>query len=906
MLKRVLITLMMVLCTLLLAAQTTGASGTVVDSETGETLPAVQVYFVDAAGAATTYGTTTDMDGNFRVSNTRGYNELRIQMMGYKTGVVKLRAGKMRERMTIKLEPESYMMAEFVVRPPKGKDRYKRKGNPAVELIRQVIAHKDSAYVRQAPFYTADSYSRISFALDNFHPDFRKGFWKPFSFAEKYIDTTGAGDALTISIRENLANEYYQRSPRKEKRIIRKKRVFGVEDMIGSATVQKNIGSLLNDIDLMNDNVTLLYNRFVSPLSSSLAVSYYKYYIQDTILLDGDSCIDLAFVPVNSESYSFTGHLYILNDSTFKLKRYHLSVPKDINLNFVSHYEVEQNYRVLDNGLWAPERANTTASFYIANRKHSITARQTKLYTGWDLQTPPDPNNLSSMAPDEVVSDNTDSVQRLESSKWEALRPEPLTFYESSVYDLVQECLATPKFNRLVMFGNAMTTQYLPTKDANHLDDSYFDFGPLADMVSWNVQEGVRLRVGGITTANLHPRWFVSGYAAFGCKDLRPKFNVTLLHSFTPKKYQPYEHLLNHMSLTLQHDVEEPGQLIGVVDRDNILMSIPLSKEAVTTMKNYQYVSHIKLDYMREWQNKMTLHTTFDFTHNAAAGALRYNRIQAIDDHGQALMTHLVPHYNDYNLTAELRYTPGAFAPIDRMGQESTFNMEQDAPLIRLIHHIGYLDDRYSGGEGFFYNHTDITAEKRFWFSSFGHLDARIQAGIIWNRVPFTKLYIPQTSTSVFLAQNAFNQMQPMEFLMDKYVSLYATYYFKGWILNRIPGINKLKLRGVVSFSGIYGGLSDKNNPYKQEHGVGLYEFPNTAVYDADGNYQSGYTSSPIDYHMPYMEVTAGFENIFKFIRIDYVRRLTYNDYLLPDGVHHRRIGAWGRNGVKVSIRFAI
>jgi hypothetical protein len=192
------------------------------------------------------------------------------------------------------------------------------------------------------------------------------------------------------------------------------------------------------------------------------------------------------------------------------------------------------------------------------------------------------------------------------------------------------------------------------------------------------------------------------------------------------------------------------------------------------------------------------------------------------------------------------------------------------------------------------------------------------------------------------LGQRAFNLMKPMEFMMDEYVSLYMTYYFKGWILNRIPGINKLKLRGVVSFAGIYGGLTKKNNPYLETNN-GLYDFPHTEwengivdnAFTPDGYIRDGYsTSSPIG-KLPYMELTAGFENIFKFIRIDYIRRLTYNDYELPYMIQKmelvdptrptlgyqpavdengdpvmihgkRRIGAWGRNGVKVTVRFSL
>ena len=159
--------------------------------------------------------------------------------------------------------------------------------------------------------------------------------------------------------------------------------------------------------------------------------------------------------------------------------------------------------------------------------------------------------------------------------------------------------------------------------------------------------------------------------------------------------------------------------------------------------------------------------------------------------------------------------------------------------------------------------------------------------------------------------------------------------------MNRIPGINKLKLRGVVSFSGIYGGLSKKNNPYL-ETGSGLYEFPHTPweegdiskAFDNDAYIKDVYrTASPLSNKLPYMELTAGIENIFKFIRIDYIRRLTYNDYELPymvpkmipnpDGSPdyvqatnpdgslqmvpgRRKLGGWGRNGVKLTIRFAL
>ena len=876
-----------------------------VDADTGEPLPFVQIYFIKPTSEGslnTQYGTTSDIDGNFSLSNPMDYTTLNFQMMGYKTEMFTLRSGQMRKNAKIKMKPDVYNLQDIVVTPKHRKQEYKRKGNPAVELIRNVIAHKDSLVPRTQDHYTASVYHRQSYALDNFTPNFSKGLWKNFTFIKKYIDTTGTNPALTLSIRENLGKEYYQQKPHREKNVIERKRFFGLESLISTRTIEDQMKAIFKDVDINDDNMNLLFNRFVSPLSSQLAVAYYQYYIMDTIMVDGVSCIDLAFVPVNSESYSFTGHLYIVNDSTYKLKKYAINIPPHINLNFVSDYSVAHEYKQREDGLWVPERTSTYCKFYLTDRKRTLLARQTKIYTDFDFESE---INKEVYSPFYGLADTikpADSTSIREDFKfWDDNRPEPLSFYESSVMELIEEFKSTPKFNALLMTLDALGTEYVATVPSTRWGESKWDFGPIYNTISWNMLEGVRLRIGGTTTANLHRQFFLSTYAAYGFGDKRPKGDLTLMYSFNKKRYHQYEPLRDYLALSFNYDVQEPGQQFGVVDRDHVLMSIPTGK---VVMKNFQYVGRARLLYYKELPIQLTAKVNFDYSFNEAAGAMTYDRVTGYDElTGAIASTQRLKWYHNYELGAELRYSPGADFPINRSGVETPFTLEQDAPVISIRHEIGWLDDRSSGGNGFLYNATQLTAEKRFWFSSFGHLDARIQTGMVWSKVPFTKLYSPTTSTSIFLGKNAFNLMQPMEFIMDAYVSVYATYFFKGWILNRIPGINRLKLRGVVSFSGIYGGLTTKNNPYIAGN-EGLYRFPDSSKFDENGNYISGYTSSPIG-KLPYMEITAGFENILKFIRIDYVRRLTYNEYTLPNG-QTRKIGAWGRNGVKVTIRFAL
>jgi len=878
-------------------------SGVVIDRETGEALPDVQVYWVHTEKKGDTVpigvGTVSDMRGHYELPVIPSTPLLQFKLLGYHTETMSILPGLSSREIKVEMYPNAFALPNVVVQSGGKREKYRRRGNPAVDLVKRVIANKNQYVIANKEHYKARIYTRASFALLDFSPDFNKGIWKTCDFVQNYVDTTGKVPSLTVSMREEMATLYHQTNPGREKKVLERRHFIGLEDMITSSSFQANINAIFTDVDINDNNINVLFNRFVSPISSDLATSYYQYYIVDTTVINGDQCIDLAFVPVSPENYAFTGHLYVVNDSTYKIKKYVLSLPEHANVNFVSGFQIEHTYQDLGGGIWAPERTDTYAKFYLLNRRKPLLAHQIKTYDRYDYEEAIDNQVFSSRFVGNTQGRPDTISKREDCAVWDTLRPEPLTKSESSVVELLQEFKQTPRFNALIMAADALTSKYVATVPSTRWGESKFDFGPIYSTISWNMLEGVRIRLGGMSTANLHPNCFFSGYVAFGTTDLRPKYNATLLYSFNKKKYKPYEPLRHYLSLSAQYEVEEPGQDVGLFERDHILMSIPTSKPV---LKNFQYVFRAQAIYTKEWANALMLKVNFDYEHNEAAGALHYNRIVDYDGNNMPLCTEFDAYHN-YELGVELRYRFGKTMPINRRGEESSFALNQDAPLISVTHKIGYLDDRATGGIGFFYNKTEITAEKRFWFSSFGHLDARLQVGALWNRAPFTKFNMPRTSTSIFLAQNSFNLMQPMEFMMDQYVGLYLTYFFKGWILNRIPGINRLGLRGVVSFSGIYGHLSNKNNPYLSGNG-GLYALPNTAVYDERGAYISGYTSSPIG-KLPYMELTAGLENIFKCIRIDYVRRLTYNEYQLPDG-NMRKLGAWGRNGVKITVRLAL
>jgi hypothetical protein len=106
--------------------------------------------------------------------------------------------------------------------------------------------------------------------------------------------------------------------------------------------------------------------------------------------------------------------------------------------------------------------------------------------------------------------------------------------------------------------------------------------------------------------------------------------------------------------------------------------------------------------------------------------------------------------------------------------------------------------------------------------------------------------------------------MNYLEFVSDHYVGINFTHTFNGFLLNKIPLIQRLKWKEFLSAKILYGGLRAENNPALTK---GLYSLP-TATNGAYGTYALGST--------PYIEAGAGIGNIFKFLRVDVIRRFNY------------------------------
>ena len=126
--------------------------------------------------------------------------------------------------------------------------------------------------------------------------------YKKFDFLKDYVDTSDVTGQpiLNVSVKESLENVYYRKDPKEEKRVVSGIKRSGIDELFSQEGVQQFLKEVLKDVDLFKNDIPLFLNRFVSPLST-MGPSFYKYYLMDTVQVNGEPCMDLGFVPFNSE-----------------------------------------------------------------------------------------------------------------------------------------------------------------------------------------------------------------------------------------------------------------------------------------------------------------------------------------------------------------------------------------------------------------------------------------------------------------------------------------------------------------------------------------------------------------------------------------------------------------------------
>jgi len=818
------------------AQKLTTIKGKVFDAKTKEPLA-----FVDVILKGTYVGVSTDLDGQYLIQTKNPSDTIQVAYLGYKTLELPIKK-ETKQKMDFFLEEEGYKLDNVTILGKKGK--YRKKNNPAVDLMRNVIANRDKNRIESQDYYEFDKHEKLELDFNNITEEFknRKSF-KNFQFLWEYLDTSTVNGRvyLPIYIREILGKVYYRKDPKVKKEIRHAVNMTSFDEVLDAQSLTSIIDLLYQDVDLYENDVQLLDNNFLSPMAP-WALNYYRFYIQDTTFVNNKEAIHLAFIPRNKTFIGFTGDIYISNDGRYSLLKAVLGITKDISMNFVRDIKVVQEFSELDS-VYILNRDEITLD--IALSKGGIGMYASRINSAENHKfTPPD--DLSVYDYPEEVNTLKDAFKRDE-LYWDKNRLDPLSAKQEGIYTMIDTLKTVPAYKRFIWATKVITTGYIPA--------GLVDFGKISNFVTGNQVEGARFRLGVESAFRKGRKYQARSYVAYGTRDKRWKYKGSLLWSFNEDFI---ENPRNFLEVSYRHDVVFPGLKLEFIEDDNLLTSI--RRGEATQML---FVDSYNADYTQEsevgfWK------VGVEHRERRAYGSLGVAESPTTDNPERLFVDGNGSRITDVT-SSELSFA-AEFSPNTAFvqGREIRVPIKSIHPRFQLSYRGGF---NVLGGDHSYHN-ISIQMKKRVPLSVLGVADLQVQVGgVFGSNIPFVLLYIPRANQAYSFQPTSFNTMNFMEFVSDKYARLSWQHFPDGYFLNRIPLIKKLKLKEVFGFKIIHGGLNDINDPRVNRD---LIQFNQ----DADGNL----LTTTFDGKKPFMEYSVGVYNIFRFLRFDFVKRINYLD----------------------------
>ena len=723
--------------------------GVITDSLTNEPLMYITVQY-EGKGV----GGISNANGEYQVENRKGWDELTFSAIGYITKKVKLKPGT--RTLNVKLQPDDILLSEVVVKPKK--EKYSRKNNPAVEFMKKVIENKKALKLEENDYYQYQKYEKMKMSLNDVTPDkMEKGIYKKFSFFKDQVEVSPKTSKmiLPISIKETASKTIFRKNTKSEKTIIEGMNSTGIEEFFNTGDMLGTIlTDVFSDINIYDDDIRLLQRRFVSPIGRG-AISFYKYYLMDTLMVDKQECVHLTFVPQNPQDFGFTGHLYVVKDSTYAVKKCTMNLPKKTGVNFVENLDIVQQFEQLPDSNWVLTDDDMTVELHFVKGIQGLEVQRTTKYS--DYQFAEIEPRLFRLKGNVIKEAN---MLAKSDEYWAKVRQVPLTKKESTMDVFMNRIEQIPGFKYVIFGAKALIENFVETGSKNH--PSKFDFGPINTMITSNYVNGTRFRLSGMTTGNLDPHWSLSGYGAYGTKDKKWFYSGQVAYSFNKREYVLWEFPKHYVAFKYTYDVMSPMDKYLATDKDNLFVGWKW-----TTVDQMSYMRDATLTYELETNTGFSVQAMARHRNDQPAGQLQYWK-----NNGEILgqwdeKNTLVHDITTTELGVTLRYAPG----------ETFVNTKQrrvpvslDAPTFTLSHTAGFKG--VLGGE-YDFNLTEASIRKRFWLGSWGKLDVTARAGAQWNTVPFPLLNLPMANLSYITQNNeSFNLINNMEFLNDRYASL--------------------------------------------------------------------------------------------------------------------------------------
>jgi hypothetical protein len=820
----------LIFANLSLFAQQTQITGRVIDAKHKAALSNVTVSF-----KGTPVLTKTDENGSFKITSPSAETMLQFNYVGYKRALVSIKPSQIQD-VQVQLLEETQALTEVKITSAK-LAAYRNKNNPAVELIHKVIDRKPFNRMESYDQVYYKQYERIQVSLSNLADKFKQSklFRKyQFMFTEQDSNRIGGKNLMPVFLQEKLSDNYYRKNPEAKKAIIlADKHVNFKSDIVDNNGLSVYLNRMYADINIYDNDLLIATTEFLSPIANS-GPTFYKYFITDTIKTVQPQLIELSFFPRNSTDLLFTGKMYVTNDKNYAVKSVTLGVGKSVNLNFARAVEVRQSFEQQEDNRYHLSKSDLIVDFGISQNKGKGLTGQRSIVVK-DFRT-------NQVVPDSIFNgpqvQASPTAQNQSEAYWTANRLDTVPESTLQIYKNIDS------LGKMKSFNTAMTVAGVVF--AGYYNAGKFEIGPTYTFYSFNSIEGLKLRLGGRTTTDFSTRYYFDGYGAYGFKDQRWKGYLSGAYAFNNKSIYTFPQ--SFIRASFQRDLYIPGQELRSNSEDDFISSFKRGQN-----NRYLYNDFYRIQYVQEYENHLAFDLGFRKWTQSPAGSLIFDFPGQLKKNVSQITT------SEINLA--LRYAPQEQF---YQGKRTRVVVNSNHPVFNLRYAAGFKG--LLGGE---YNYQNITGsiDRRFYLSQFGITDFKIEGGYIFGQLPYPLLAIHRANQTYAYQIGAYNLMNFLEFVSDHYAAINIDHGFNGFFLNKVPLLKHLQLREYVSFKAIYGGVRSENN---SQNNPGLLPFP----VNADGIHTT-YTFGKV----PYAEGSVGLGNIFKFLRVDLVRRFNYLDH---------------------------
>lgn len=823
--KPLFLTILFTVSALLTFAQTTKVKGVVTDASTKEPLPFVNVYF-----PSTTIGVTTDFNGYYYLE-TRAQvpGEIHVMLMGYESATAKI-VQKGFSELNFELKPTSITLDAVTVKPD---DSYVR------SILKKISERKKYNNPEERPLFNCKIYSKMELDLTNIKPELKnKKLQKNFGFVFEHMDTSVVSGQrfLPIMITESNARYYHTKNPDFSREIIEASRISGIKE---DYSLAQFTGHLHAKVNLYENYIDIFNIKFASPLSE-YGTMFYNYFLIDSLAIEGRKTYKIRFHPKMKSAPVLDGEIHI-DSASFALQSAHVKMIKGLNVNWIRDLVIDTQSELINDSIWFYKQDKLYVDFSVTMRDSSkvisfLGNRQVD-YSQVDFTTPV-PKEVLKLNNNVVIHEN---VLNNDEQYWAQARPYELSTKEQGIYKMVDSIKNVPLYHNIYTIVTTILNGYYDTK--------YLGFGPYYKLFSFNNLEGARFQLGTRTTNDFSKKLRLSGYIAYGTKDESFKGGGTI-------EYAPSRQPTRKFTLSFKRDAIQLGAGIDAFTEGNILSSL-LSRG---NSQRLSMVNKGTLSYEHEWtdgfNNVLSLETR-------RVGSNEYvpmytpdsTRVSAVSSAAINLSTRI-----SWNEVVSRDY-------FDKM------YLFTEYPVITLDISIGLkgiLKNSYN------YYRVEGGVHYAVPIPPLGTSYITLKGGGVFGKVPYPLLKLHEGNGTYFNNPSAFSCMEFYEFASDAWVSLFYEHNFKGFFLGKIPLLKRLKWREAVSFRGVYGTLTKKNNGSRN--------------YISQTNEPLN-SKQPIllfpegmsDLRKPYVEVGAGITNIFRIFRIDTYWRLTHRTNALGE-----------------------